>query len=114
MLVLDENDTILKTNFALNELTKYEEIDLVGKHISFFEFIQNESLLDDINYKNTMQLEQDNICEIYLRCNNNEHVLVRKNSKNIMSDSKQYTILTFEDITRTKENTGTLSAPVNT
>ena len=99
MLILDENATILKTNLALNELTKYDEIDLVGKHISFFEFIQNVSLLDDISYGNTMQTEQDNICDIYLRCNNNEHILVRKNSKNIMSDSKQYTILAFEDIT---------------
>lgn len=102
MLVLDENNTILKTNLALNTLTKYDEIDLLGKHISFFEFIQDESLVDDISYKNTMQSEQDNSCDIYLRCNHNEHILVRQNSKNIMSESKQYTILTFEDMTEQK------------
>jgi len=99
MLILDENCTILKTNLALNELTEYDEIDLVGKHISFFEFTQNETLLDEISYKDTTLSEHDNNSEIYIRCKYNTHLLVRKNSKNIMSDSKQYTIITFEDIT---------------
>lgn len=99
MLILDENCTILKTNLALNELTEYDEIDLVGKHISFFEFTQNEALLDEISYTNTKLSEQDIHCDIYIRCKYNKHLLVRKNSKNIMNDSKEYTIVTFEDIT---------------
>lgn len=65
MLILDENCTILKTNLALNELTEYDEIDLVGKHISFFEFTQNEALLDEISYTNTKLSEQDIHCDIY-------------------------------------------------
>ena len=98
MLILDENGTILKTNLALNSLTEYDKFDLIGKHISFFEFTQNETLLDEISYKNSMRSEQNNR-EIYIRCKDNKHLLVRTNSKNVTSKSKQYTILTFEDIT---------------
>ncbi len=87
MLILDANGTILKTNLALNSLTQYDETDLIGKHISFFEFTQNEALLD----------------EVYIRCKHNKHLLIRKNSNNVMSESKKlYTILTFEDITEQK------------
>lgn len=100
MLILDANGTILKTNLALNALTQYDETDLIGKHISFFEFTQNDALLDEMSYKNTMLSGQDKNDEIYIRCKHNKHLLIRKNSNNVMSESKkQYTILTFEDIT---------------
>lgn len=101
-LILDENATIIKTNFAFDKLLGYSENDLLGKHISLFESNRNESSLHDACYKNTMQPEHENSCEIYVLCKNDVHLLVRKNSKNIISHGKQYALLTFEDITEQK------------
>lgn len=99
MLILDENATILKSNVAFNELTGCDEIDIYGKHISLFESDRNETSLYDTCYKNTMQSEHDNSCEIYLSCKNDVHLLVRQMSKHIIDKGKEYTILTFADIT---------------
>lgn len=101
-LILDENATIIKTNFALDHLLGYNETDLLGKHISIFESNQNERSLYDICYKDTVQEEYDDSCEMYIRCKNDVHLVVRKNSKSIISHGKQYTLLVFEDITEQK------------
>ncbi len=102
MLILDENATILKTNFAFHELTGYDEIDLLGKHISLFELDQNETSLYDTCYKNSWHAENNDSCEMYILCKNDLHLLVRKKIKHIVSNEKQYTILTFEDISEEK------------
>jgi len=101
-LILDENFTIIKTNFAFDKLLGYDENDLPGKHISLLVSHQNEPSLYDICYKKTMQSGHDNSCEIYVLCKKDVHLLVRKNSKNIISQGKQYTLLTLEDITEQK------------
>lgn|GEM_PF-3168024 len=102
MLILDENAIILKSNVAFNELAGCDEIDISGKHISLFESDRNETSLYDTCYKNTMQSEPDNSCEIYIFCKNDVHLLVRQMSKHIIDKGKEYTILTFADITEQK------------
>lgn len=99
MLILDENATILKTNFAVHALTGYDEMDLFGKHISLFESDQNETSLYGTCYNNILLTENNDSCEMYILCKNDLHLLVRKKIKHIVSNEKQYTILTFEDIT---------------
>lgn len=110
MLVLDQNATILNINYAFNQLTGYNEIDCIGKSISFLKSNRNETSLYDMSGRNIMYSEQDKrksvqdkTLEMYLLCKNDVHLLVRKNSKHIISDDKQYTILTFEDITEEKK-----------
>lgn len=98
-LILDENAAILKTNLAFEELSGYEEIDLLGKHISLFKSNRNEPSLHDACYLNTVQLVRYDSREEYILCKNDTHILVRKNSKNITSNGRQYGILTLEDIT---------------
>lgn len=102
MLILDENATILQANLAFSALTGYKEFDLLGKHISLLKSTRNDTSLYDTCYRNTMLPEQDSSCEIYVLCKNNEHLLVRKRSKNSMSGAKAYTIFTIEDITEQK------------
>lgn len=102
MLILDENATILKTNFAVHALTGYDEMDLFGKHISLFESDQNETSLYGTCYNNILLIENNDSCEMYILCKNDLHLLVRKKIKHIVSNEKQYTILTFEDITEEK------------
>ena len=41
MLILDENATILKANQAFKKLTKYNDIELLGEHISLLESNKN-------------------------------------------------------------------------
>lgn len=106
MLVLDEHATILQLNYAFNQLTGYNEIDCIGKNISFFESDRNEtSLYDTIIHtvQDKRGSSQDKTLEMYLLCKNDVHLLVRKNSKYIISDDKQYIILTFEDMTEEKK-----------
>ena len=103
MLILDENATIIKTNIALTHLLGYNEIDLLGKHISILESNRNELSLYDTCCKDTMQEEQNESCEVYLLTNYDVHLLVRKNNKRLISQGKNYTLLTFEDITEQKK-----------
>jgi len=102
MLVLDENATILHINYAFNQLTGYNEIDCLGKCISFLESNQNKTSWYDMCDSNTIQSLEDKNLEMYLLCKNDVHLLIRNNRKHIISDDKQYTILTFEDITEEK------------
>ncbi len=102
MLILDENAIIIKTNLAFNELTGYQEIDLLGKHISFFESNRNETSLYDAHCKNTIHSEDNNGLVMYVLCKNDAHLLICNNRQSIIKHGKKYTIFTFKDITEQK------------
>lgn len=97
-LILDENSTIIKTNFALDKLLGYNENDLIGRDISILASERNEPSFYTKCYRNMMQSKDNDGCEMYVLCSNDAHLLVRKNSANITSNSKQHYILTFENI----------------
>ena len=96
MLILDENATILKANQAFKKLTKYNDIELLGEHISLLESNKNGHSLYDSCYMHY------NSCEIYILCKSDVHLCVYKNSKHILNHGKQYCILTLQDITEQK------------
>lgn len=98
-LILDENSIIVKTNFAFDKLLGYAKNALVGKDISILASMRNEPTFYSRCYRNTMQSMNNGNGELYVLCNNGIHLLVRKNSANIISNGKQHYILTFENIT---------------
>lgn len=102
MLILDENATILNINSALEQLTGYNQIDCLGKSISFFDSSHNETSLYDICLQKSVESNDENSLEIYIRCENDTHLLVRKHAKAMIYDGQQYTLCTLEDIMEEK------------
>lgn len=101
-LILDENANILNVNLVFIEMTGYNEIELLEKHLSFFQSNKNGHIVNDLCFRNSTQSKDKDSCEMYLHCKNDKHILVRKTRKNIINQGKKYSILTFEDITDQK------------
>ena len=97
MLILDENDTVLNINCAFEQLTGYNEIDCLGKSISFFDSDRNEISLQKI-----LEPKDEYNLELYIHCKNDTHLLVRTHKKKMIQDEEQYTVFTLEDIMEEK------------
>ena len=102
MLIVDENATILNINFALEQLTGYKEIECLGNSISFFDSSNNETSLYDICLQKSVESNDETSLELYIRCKDDTHLLVRKHAKAMMYDGQEYTVCTFEDIMEEK------------
>ncbi len=102
MLILDENAKLLHINCAFEQLTGYNEIDCIGKSISFFDSSKDTTSLSDLCLQSTSSVEDKSDFEIYIRRKNGEHILVRKHIKTIIYEDKKYIVCTFQDIMEEK------------
>ncbi len=102
MLILGEDATILNANLAFFEMTGYEEIELLGKHISYFKSNQNKNSFYVTSYWDSMQASYSKSMEVYVQCKNNTHILLCNKNNTIMDRGTPYVILTFENITEQK------------
>ena len=102
MLILDENATLLHINCAFEELTGYNEIDCLGKSISFFDSTKDLISLSELCLQETTMTKDRTYFEIYIRHKNGEDILVRKHVKTMIHDDTKYTVCTFEDIMEEK------------
>lgn len=103
MLILDENAKLLRINCAFEQLTGYNEIDCLGKSISFFDSHKDiQSLSETCLHKKSATRERTEF-EIYIRRKNGEDILVRKHLKTMIHEDKKYIVCTFEDIMEEKK-----------
>ena len=102
MLILDENAKLLNINCAFEQLTGYNEIDCLGKSISFFDSNKDTTSLSEICLRITPSTEDKSDFEIYIRRKNGTHVLVRKHIKTVIYEDVKYIICTFQDIMEEK------------
>lgn len=102
MLILDENSSIVHINCAFEQLTGYNEIDCLGKPLSFFDSDKNPTSLHDICLEENSVPDESMMFEIYLSSKYDDHFLVRKHSKTMIIEDKKYTVCTFEDIMEEK------------
>lgn len=102
MMILDEHATVLNINCTFEQLTGYNEIDCLGKTISFFDSDKNLTPLDEICIEKKIHAKDENHFETYIRSKNGEHVLVRTQLKIIIYEDKRYLVCTLQDIEEEK------------
>lgn len=102
MLIIDENASIVNINYAFEQLTGYNEIDCLGKPLSFFDSDKNSTSLQESCLQKNSDSNESMMFEIYLSSKYDDHVLVRKHSKTMIIEDKKYTVCTFEDIMEEK------------
>lgn len=103
MLILDENAELLRINCAFEQLTGYNEIDCLGKSISFFDSHKDIHSLSEICLHKKSATREITDFEIYIRRKNGEDILVRKHLKPMIHEDKKYIVCTFEDIMEEKK-----------
>ncbi|HEY9129371.1 MAG TPA: sensor domain-containing diguanylate cyclase [Sulfurovum sp.] len=102
MLILDEKGIILNINCAFEQLTGYNEIDSLGKSISFFDSNKNRIPLQELCLEKMTHIEDENNLEIYIRSKNEKDLLVRKHLKTMIYEDEKYIVCTMENIVEEK------------
>lgn len=102
MFIVDENARIVNINCAFEQLTGYNEIDCLGKPLSFFDSNKNATSLQEACLQQNAASNGSMMFEMYLSSKYNDQVLVRKHSNTMIIEDKKYTVCTFEDIVEEK------------